>query len=64
MDKIQLVIGESKNLTRVDFKSYDISVYLNDKKILHNLLAIRIIVCKLVLVNLIIEHLNYLLIHH
>lgn len=37
MDKIKFIIEEEKSLKTVDFKTYDVSVYLNDKKMPHNI---------------------------
>lgn len=37
MDQIKFVIEEPTTLEGVDFKRYDVAVYLNDKKLAHNL---------------------------
>lgn len=37
MDQIKFVIEEPSTLEGVDFKRYDVAVYLNDKKLAHNL---------------------------
>lgn len=37
MDQIKFIIEEAKALKTVDFKSYDVSVYLNDKKMPHTI---------------------------
>lgn len=37
MDQIKFIIEEAKNLKTVDFKTYDVSVVLNDKKMPHTI---------------------------